>query len=104
MKCHQQNGPISGYIYQLYHDLVHFSEGIVHDTIITLPFIGGSFMQFSVAAMNEAGVGEYSPPFTIQQEHFEPGKHIYAEAEMRHCNKYATNFVFENRVEDGTVS
>ena len=74
LKCRQRNGPITGYSYQVYRDFVDISKGICQRNMITLSLLGASCMHISVAAMNEAGIGEYSPPLTIQVAHSELGK------------------------------
>ena len=67
LKCHQQNGPITGYQYHTYHDLfmLQYDEGIVDSTTSTLTLFDTAVQAFSVAAVNEAGVGEHSPALKL---------------------------------------
>ena len=72
LACYEENGPITGYQYQVYY-LSHYEEGNVdrRTTMITLHY--NNMHSFSVAAKNEAGVGEHCPP--LQVPYFHEGNH-----------------------------
>ena len=61
LKCQQENGPITGYQYRVYHDLFQYSEGTVECNTTMVTLYDTNVRAFSVAAMNEAGIGEHSP-------------------------------------------
>ena len=65
LECYEENGPIIGYHYRLYHNLFHYSEGIVQGNITTLTLTYENMEAFSVAAINEAGFGAYCPPVAV---------------------------------------
>ena len=69
MKCHQENGPITGYEYRAYYDLFHYTEGTVDKSTTTYTIYDTNIQAFSVAAINEAGVGEHCPPMKIEKYH-----------------------------------
>ena len=77
LKCHEENGPITGYRYRIYRDLLHFSEGTVHENMITVSLFDSTAVAFSVAAENEASVGEFSPPVSCISVHSEAGERNY---------------------------
>ena len=73
LECYEENGPIIGYHYRAYQDLLHYDEGIVNWNVTTATFISSDLNSFSLAAMNEAGIGEHCPP--IQVHNFDGGKY-----------------------------
>lgn len=69
LECHKQNGPISGYAYRIYYAFSQFIEGFLppnktEHTIYTSNVELGGYA-LSIAAMNDAGIGEFSPPCTV---------------------------------------
>ena len=65
LKCHEENGPITGYEYRLYHTQFHCTDGKVDRNTTTYTLYDTSVQAFSVAAINEAGIGEHCPPLQI---------------------------------------
>ena len=65
LKCHQENGPITGYQYRVYRDLFQYTEGTIDQSTTTYTVFDTTMLSFSVAAMNEAGIGEHCPPLQI---------------------------------------
>ena len=63
LECYQENGPIAGYQYRVYYDITNYSDATVarNVTILNL-LLHRTLKAFSVAAMNEAGIGEHCPP------------------------------------------
>ena len=65
LECYEENGPIVGYQYRIYSDLIHqhYQEGIVDGGTNRIRLLFGNTRKkaFSVAAINEAGVGQHSP-------------------------------------------
>ena len=49
-------------------------EQTVEENKISIPFLDITELAFSVAAENEAGVGEFSSPITYKSVHFELGE------------------------------
>ena len=67
MKCHKENGPIAGYEYRAYYDLFHYTEGKLDQKTTTYTIYDTNIQAFSVAAINEAGIGEHCPPLQINK-------------------------------------
>ena len=69
LDCHKQNGHITGYGFRTYYDFMQYIDGVLppNKTVHTIytANIGLGGYSVSVAAINEAGVGEYSPPCTV---------------------------------------
>ena len=65
LECYEENGPITGYQYRVYYDLNQYQEGNVdrETTMVTLHY--NNMQSFSVAATNQAGMGEYCPPVQV---------------------------------------
>ena len=64
-----RNGPITGYGYRIYYDFNRYIEGVLPPnktthTIYTADLERGGY-SMSIAAINQAGAGEYSPPCTV---------------------------------------
>ena len=70
LKCNQQNGPITGYVYHLYNDVNQCTEGFLDHGTNTLTVFDTTVQAFSVAAMNLVGIGEYSPIVHVHQSAF----------------------------------
>ena len=69
LACHKRNGPITGYGYRIYYDYMHYIEGVLPPnktthTIYTANLGVGGY-SLSIAAINPAGVGEFSPQYTV---------------------------------------
>ena len=69
LPCHKRNGPITGYGYRIYHQYMGYIEGVLppnttSHTVYTANLEQGGY-SMSVAAINEAGVGEFSPPCIV---------------------------------------
>ena len=65
LECFEENGPITGYYYRVYYNLVDYVEGLVGSNKAVLTLLHINIQAFSVAAMNEAGIGEHCPPVQI---------------------------------------
>ena len=65
LECFEENGPITGYQYRIYYDLNHYDEARVDKETTTVTLFYKNMQGFSVAAMNEAGIGEYCPPLQV---------------------------------------
>ena len=65
LECYEQNGPITGYHYRVYYSLNHFDEGKVDKNATTVTLFYKRMKSFTVAAANEIGIGEYSPPLLV---------------------------------------
>ena len=65
MNCHEENGPITGYEYRLYHTLLPYTDGTVDQNTTTYTIYDTNVEAFSVAAINEAGIGEHCPLLQI---------------------------------------
>ena len=65
LACYEEKGPITGYQYRVYYNFNYYEEGIVDrsTTMITLPY--NNMQGFSVAAINEAGIGVHCPPVEV---------------------------------------
>ena len=65
LECYEQNGPITGYQYRAYYGYLNCIENVVdwNTTMVTLSY--GNLQSLSVAAMNEAGIGEHCPPILV---------------------------------------
>ena len=69
LECHKQNGPITGYEFRVYYAFWRYIEGVlgpkttVHTLYVSNTELGGYAL--SVAAINEASIGEYSSPCTV---------------------------------------
>ena len=74
LKCHQENGPITGYEYRAYYDPFHYTEGTLDQSTTTYTVYSANIQAFSVAAINKAGIGVYCPPLQIPS--FFLGAHI----------------------------
>ena len=69
MSCYEENGPITGYQYRAYYDVNHYEEGYVDSRTTTITFYYNDIQSFSVAATNEAGIGEHCPPLLVPYIH-----------------------------------
>ena len=65
LACPEQNGPITGYLYRVYYDHINFDEGRVDKNTATVTLLYKRMKTFSVAAANEVGIGQYSPPLLV---------------------------------------
>ena len=65
LECFEENGPITGYIYRIYHNFVDYMEGSVERTKTNLTVMHANVQAFSVAAINKAGIGEHCPPVLV---------------------------------------
>ena len=65
LECYEENGPIIGYHYRAYQDLFHYDEGTANWNATTISLISSNLKSFSLAAMNEAGIGEHCPPIEV---------------------------------------
>ena len=65
LKCHQENGPIIGYEYRIYHDLFHYIKGTVNQHTTMFTVYETQMISFSVAAINVVGTGEHCPLFKL---------------------------------------
>ena len=65
LECFEENGPITGYEYRVYYNLVDYIKGVVAKNITQLTVMHTNVQAFSVAAINEAGIGRHSPPVQI---------------------------------------
>ena len=65
LECYEENGPITGYYYRVYHDNFHYSEGTVTMDTTVLTLKCANMQAFSVAAMNVEGIGALCPPVPI---------------------------------------
>ena len=65
LKCYQENGPIIGYHYRIYHDPFHYTEGTVNQYTTTYTVHDTEITSFSVAAVNEDGIGQHCPPLEV---------------------------------------
>ena len=65
LACYERNGPITGYHYRVYYDLHHFDEGEVDKNTTMVTLFHRCMKSFTVAAANEAGIGEYCPPLLV---------------------------------------
>ena len=65
LKCYEENGPITGYEYRVYHTLFHYTDGTADRNTTTYTIYDTSVQAFSVAAINDAGIGEHCPLLQI---------------------------------------
>ena len=67
LECYEENGPITGYQYRIYSDLIHYNEGIVDGGTNRVKLMFGNMRKraVSVAAINEIGVGQHCPPLLL---------------------------------------
>ena len=78
LACYEENGPITGYQFRVYYNFNYYQEWRVHSskTMITLPY--SNMQRVTVAAVNEAGIGVYSPP--IEVPYFRLGNKSHCES------------------------
>ena len=67
LECDQENGPITGYEYHAYYDLFEYTEGTLDQNTTTYTIYDADIQAFSVAAINEAGIGEHCYPLQIPE-------------------------------------
>ena len=65
LECFEENGPIIGYNYRIYKNLVDYRGYVVGRNITVLTLMNTYMQAFSVAAINKAGIGEHCPPVQI---------------------------------------
>ena len=65
LECYQENGPITGYQYRIYYNQTHYNKGKVIGKTTRLTMVGKKARSFSVAAINEAGIGPHCPPVPV---------------------------------------
>lgn len=65
LECYQENGPITGYNYRIYYNLNNYNAATVSSSITMITLFHQNIQGFSVAAMNEAGIGEHCPPLPV---------------------------------------
>ena len=65
LECFEENGPIIGYSYRVYSNFVHYMEGLLGRNKTVLTVWHTNIQAFSVAAMNDAGIGEHCPPVQV---------------------------------------
>ena len=75
LKCHEENGPITGYEYRVYHTLFHYTDGKVDRNTTTYTIYDTNVQEFSVAAINDAGIGDHCP--LLQIPAFGSGVQLY---------------------------
>ena len=69
LQCFEENGPISGYHYRAYYGVNHYEEGRVDSKTTMISLYYNNMQSFSVAAANEAGIGEHCPPLLVPYLH-----------------------------------
>ena len=74
LKCHQENGPITGYALRTYYQF-QYTEGTVDKNTTSYTIYDTHIQAFSVAAINEVGIGDHCPP--VHVEMFISGMHFY---------------------------
>ena len=65
MECFEENGPIIGYRFRVYYNLSYYTEGELDGNTTMVTLLHSNMQGFSVAAMNEVGIGEHCPAIQV---------------------------------------
>ena len=92
LECYEQNGPITGYHYRIYHDNSSYNEGITDNNSTMYTLVVRNIQYFSVAAMNKAGIGPHCPPIPVPR--FHKGWCKISQKYGLHLMRYMSSFTF----------
>ena len=87
LECDQENGPITGYEYRAYYDLFQYTEGTLNQNTTTYTIYDADILAFSVAAINEAGIGEHCYPLHVPIFFSGTDTHVYMYVMYQNTNE-----------------
>ena len=65
LDCYEENGPIIGYQYRAYYGLFDYIANVLDSNTTMVTLSSENMLSLSVAAMNEAGIGDHCPPTLV---------------------------------------